>query len=260
MTASLHGARILVTRPAHQAQNLCRLIEEHQGIAVRFPTIEIEALTENSSATISLDKLSNQSLIIFTSANAVNFALAAIGGKIRQFAATPIAAIGKATAQALEAAGIDVEIVPESGFDSEALLAMPPLKEVNGKNILIVRGQGGREELAKTLSARGAKVDYLEVYKRVMPECDNSTVCRLLETNKLDVIVSTSGESLENLLIMAGLDFKKRLLVIPLVVVSGRIRLLAEKLGFMRIVVAEDPSDAAILSAIMMIINEDRRG
>jgi uroporphyrinogen-III synthase len=188
----LKGTHILVTRPGNQAENLCRLIEQHGGVAVRFPTLRIvgiDTTLENhpyckSKATNSLPKLSKYHWLIFISANAVNFALKANGGKIAEFETSQIAAIGQATAQELKSAGIRSVIIPERGINSESLLAMPQMQDVNDQDILIVRGQGGHEELANVLRSRGANVEYWEVYQRVIPDFDNSDVVNLLEQGR----------------------------------------------------------------------------
>jgi uroporphyrinogen-III synthase len=254
---ALKGAYILVTRPEHQAGLLCQLIEEQGGIAVRFPTLQIVPIDDmagiqSNNPTVVIDNLANLAdyhWLIFTSANAVNFALKANGGKIEQLKAAQIAAIGSATAKALETAGLQVNMLPKSGFDSEALLAMPQMQEVNGQRILLIKGQGGREELANILRSRGADVGYWEVYKRIMPNIDATEVIGLLEHDKLTVNIATSCETLQNLLLMLGAAYKNRLAMIPLVVISERIRQLAVELGFTKVVVAECPSDQAILES-----------
>lgn len=263
----LQGARILVTRPAHQANDLCSLIEQHGGIAVRFPTIEIVGMSNwqsqaniGLSATNALPELSNYQWLIFTSANAVNFALQAKSGKIQPFMTARIAAIGQATAKALELAGLKVNLVPGSGHDSESLLAMPPLQEVNGQAILIVKGHGGRDALADGLRLRGGNIDCWDVYKRTIANTEKSEVIDLLDNNLINSIIITSFEALQNLLTLIGLDYQQKLAIIPLVVISARIKKLAAELGFTRIAVAESPSDAAVVEAAIAIINGESCG
>ncbi|MGR9086835.1 MAG: uroporphyrinogen-III synthase [Gammaproteobacteria bacterium] len=249
--SDLSGIRVLVTRPEHQADNLCRLIEHRGGQAVRLPTIKIVA--NSSSFKTDTDLIGNPfHWCIFISANAVNFALAAINGKIDQLNSAHIAAIGRATAKALELNGIAVDLVPEQGHDSGALLSMPPMRAVGGQRILIVRGSGGREELADVLRKRGAEVDCLEAYRRVIPDIDCTQVTELLARNRLDVITITSGEALLNLLAMLGEPCLDRLSALPLIVVSERIARIAADRGFKRILIADSPADASILETIIM--------
>jgi len=119
---------------------------------------------------------------------------------------------------------------------------------------LIVRGEGGREELAATLRSRGATVDYLDVYRRIIPDSDSSPVSLLLAQDKLNVITATSGAAVQNLVIMLEEKYHRRLFVAPLVVVSDRIGQIAADLGFKRIAVTESPSDAAILETVTMCV------
>ncbi len=246
----LNGVRVLVTRPAHQAENLCRLITEQGGIAVCLPTLAIVAYDDLLHIQKTLTNLDSFQWLIFVSTNAVNFALKANDGKIPQFKTRHIAAIGKATANALKMAGLSVDLLPEQHYNSEALLAMPEMQYIQGQRVLIVRGADGREELAHSLRQRGADVHYLNVYKRIMPSTDNTDVISLLEQNKLDVITVTSGEILQNLLIMLGEGHHRYLFTLPLVVVSDRIKQIATNMGFKHIAIADSPSDEAILETV----------
>ncbi|MDD1611577.1 MAG: uroporphyrinogen-III synthase [Methylococcaceae bacterium] len=248
--SSLNGARILVTRPRRQAGNLCRLIEQQHGIAVAFPTIDIVAADGRDAIATKLTNLHSFHWVVFISANAVNFALLANDGKIDQFSNVRIAAIGQATARELEAVGLQTDLLPEHGSNSLALLATAPMQRISGQRILIIRGAGGLETLGQELKNRGADVDYLDVYKRVIPLFDPTPVLDLLRRNRLDLITATSGEAIQNLLIMLGEKDRNLVLATPLVVVSDRIRQIAENCGFGRILVTDSPSDAAILKKI----------
>ncbi|MCK9394977.1 MAG: uroporphyrinogen-III synthase [Methylobacter sp.] len=249
----LNGAHVLVTRPEHQAENLSRLIEQRGGIAVRFPTLEIVA-RDDVRIKPTLANLDKFQWVVFISANAVNFALKANSGKIPRTKSARFAAVGQATAQAMKMAGLPVDLVPEHGYNSEALLMMPQLQQVEGQNCLIIRGEGGREQLATALRSRGAEVDYLEVYKRITPRIDSSPVVALLARRRLDAITVTSAEALQNLSLMLGEKNNKLLLSIPLVVVSDRIRRQAFDMGFNRITVTDSPIDTAILETVITCV------
>ena len=255
MIKLLNRAHVLVTRPAHQAENLSRLIEERDGVAVRFPTLAIAALDDSGMIQNTLASLDRFQWLVFISANAVTMhSYYSDGGKMEKFKSVRIAAIGNATAQALALAGLPVDLVPENGYNSEALLAMPQMQQINGQRYLIVRGKGGREELATTLRSRGATVEYLDVYKRIIPGIDSSQVSLLLAQDKLDVTTVTSAEVLQNLLIMLAEKHHQRMFEVPLVVVSNRIRQIAADMGFKRIAVTNSPSNAAILETVTMCV------
>ncbi len=246
-----------MTRPEHQAENLSSLIEEQGGIAVRFPTLEIVARDDSDAIAAALESLDEYQWVIFISANAVNFALKANSGKIahlKKAGRGGFVAVGQATKYAMKMAGLPVNLVPDNGYNSEALLAMPELQHVEGQKFLIIRGVGGREQLATTLRSRGAIVNYLEVYQRTVPCIDNSLVVNLLSQHRLDVITVTSAEALQNLSLMLGDKNNRLLILIPLVVVSDRIRCIAADMGFNRIVVTESPTDAAILKTVITCV------
>lgn len=245
----MQASHVLVTRPAHQAENLATLLAGQGMVAVLFPTLAIAGLADLKPVVRAFENMDNYQWLIFISANAVNFALQANGGKIPHSNRVHFAAVGQATAHSLKVAGLPVDVVPEQGFNSEALLAMPQMQDLSGQQVLIVRGVGGREELANTLRSRGAQVDYLEVYQRVVPTIDKAPIIELLMQNKLDVVTVTSAEALQNLLTMLG-ESHKLLFNLPLIVVSERIKIIAAEMGFKRIVVAEGPSDAAILDTV----------
>lgn len=244
-----------MTRPAHQAENLSRLIEEWGGVAFRFPTLAIVPLDNSCTIQNTLAHLDRYQWLVFISANAVTMhSYYSDGVKIEQFKSVRIAAIGKATALALAQAGLPVDLVPESGYNTEALLAMPQMQQMKGQSCLIIRGEGGREELATTLRSRGATVEYLDVYKRIIPALDSSQVSLLLAQDKLDVITATSGDALQNLLIMLEEKNHQQLFEVPLVVISNRIRQIAADMGFKRIAVTNSPSDAAILETVTLCV------
>lgn len=253
MSAQLNGQFILVTRPKHQAESLCSLIEEQGWNALRFPTLEIIAL-ENKAIKQQLKAINQYQWLIFVSTNAVNFAVAENDGKIDCFKEVAIAAIGKATAKILQAIGLTVELLPKAGFNTEGLLATTEMNDVKGKACLIIRGQGGREVLADSLRERGAKVDYLEVYCRKRPDSTSLDLTDALQKGKLGAITITSGESLMNLLAMIDEALHDKLLAVPLIVISHRIKVLAEQQKFRQIVVSKNPGNTAIVEALTICL------
>lgn len=244
----LSGVGVLVTRPVHQAELLCALIEAQGGRAWRLPSLAILNGPADRSALAALD---DYDLAIFTSANAVDKALS-----LRAPAPWPpnvrIAAVGAATAQALMARGLLEVLIAPPPYDSESLLTLPALQNVVGQRIVVLRGEGGREMLADTLRARGAHVDYCEVYRRVRPEIDTGPVVQAWQDGAIHVVTATSAQGLRNLLVMLGDTGAALLRATPLVVVNARMIQLAAELGFLHPpLVAEAASDEALVAALI---------
>lgn len=242
----LAGRGVLVTRPAPQAEILCRLIREAGGAPVAFPTIEICPALDSQTPRALLAE--HWDLLVFVSRNAVEHGLALLPPNGLP-AGARLAAVGRATANALAAAGHPATLVPASGFDSEGLLALPELQQMNGKRVLIVRGDGGRTLLAQSLTARGALVRYAEVYRRMLPTVD-ATALLPAWRREVDLLTATSDEVLTNLMTLVGSAGRDWLLATPLVVISDRGASFAMQQGFRTVAVAEEASDEGVFEAL----------
>lgn len=257
----LQGVGVLVTRPEHQADNLCQLLESHSARCIRFPALAIGAPTDNSSLNHIIQHLDDYDLAIFISPNAVEKAITAITN-LRELPETlHLAAVGRASAKALDKAGYAPDIFPKTRFNSEALLEMPQLQNVAGKRIVIFRGEGGRELLAETLKQRGAEVDYADCYRRVKPDTSTSKLMKHWARGEISIITVTSNEGLRNLFDLVGQLGRKWLLDTPLVVISERGSEEAQSLGFRnRIIVANNASDEDITQAVIQWKHETEAG
>jgi uroporphyrin-3 C-methyltransferase len=254
----LAGWNVLVTRPDGQGDALAALIAEAGGEPLLTPLLAIAPVENPDAAVCLLHSAEAWDWLIFISANAVRHAVQLEGWRAP---AARIAAVGEATAAALEAAGLRVDLVPYPQFNSEALLADPRMQAVAGQRILIVRGEGGREHLAEVLRERGAEVAYAEVYRR-MPTLASAFAPALeqLTRGECEAIVVTSGEALthlRNLLHQAGLPPSSWP---PLAVPGERIAGLAHTQGWTRVLVADQASDEAIVQSLKRLAHARRTG
>lgn len=249
----LNGRGVLVTRPAAQAEGLCRLIEAANGRPIALPSIEIAPAADPREAVARLSE--SWDLMYFVSPNAVEHALALMpdGSWPR---VQRIAAVGRATAAALTQAGRAPDLVPEQRYDSETLLRMPELADMQGRRVLIVRGDGGRPLLGDTLRSRGAEVAYAEVYRRLRPAFDPAPLLACWD-DTVSMVTATSDEVLLNLAEMLGPAGRAPLLATPLVVVAERTATMAQGLGFACVRVAERAEDAAIVRALCGLNNPE---
>jgi uroporphyrinogen-III synthase len=210
----LAGVRVLVTRPEAQAAPLCAALEALGAVAVRLPVLQIEAIADNSALQQVAENLAQIQKLIFISTNAVEFALPTLFAINPQLLEkTPCFAVGKSTAEALQAYHLNVKAAPPP-FNSESLLTLPELQTLPNERVVIMRGEGGRELLAESLKARGAHVEYCNVYRRVLPQLEKIP-------EKVDIILITSSEGLKNLTILLGDCAWLR--HTPLVLISERI-------------------------------------
>lgn len=243
----LQGLRVLVTRPAEQAQHLTDEVYRLGGDPIALPLLEIQPLTPQS-----IPDLAKMDILVFISANAVTFGLPCLPELPPELL---VGAIGQATAAHLTAAGIRVDLVPGQP-DSEGFLALPAMQVLAGKMVLLVRGRGGRETLARHLRERGATVTYLEVYRRVCPQWRATDVNTALHA---DVITVTSGEALDNLAQLARLPAAEAIWSKPLVVFHERIAGRARELGFtLNPVVSVKPGDDALVKALLKWVNQQK--
>lgn len=242
----LAGRGVLVTRPAGQADALYHLIEAAGGRAVRLPTIVIEPALDPQTLAARLAE--PWDLLYFVSRNAVAQALALVADGTWPNV-VQVAAVGRGTALALAAAGRAPDLVPNDRYESEVLLDMPELATMQGRRVLIVRGDGGRAIFADTLTARGAEVQFAEVYRRVRPAFDPAPLLARWSTD-VALALATSDEVLLNLVAMLGPDGREPLLATPLVVIAERTAQTAQRLGFATVKVAALADDAAIVQAL----------
>jgi uroporphyrinogen-III synthase len=200
-----------------------------------------------------LASVSTNGIIIYVSANAVRQAFAALAASGLSVSPAPSLAVGPATAQALRECGLEVAAQAPPPYNSEALLDMAMLREVAGKQVWIIRGNGGRPLLGDTLIARGAEVSYLHAYRRRMPQTSCEKLLRSWTSGGIDVVTVTSNESLSNLYEMVGTDGRALLKTTPLAVVSGRTAALARRLGIdSPVLLAQEASDKAIVDTLLM--------
>lgn len=248
---ALTGVGVLVTRAATQADALVALLEDAGARVHRLPALAIEPAHDRQQVADLRTRLAQFQLAVFVSANAVHHGLPLLQAAGALPSSLAVAAVGEATARALHVAGIHEVTVPTGRFDSEALLALPALTNVAGKRILIVSGEGGRELLAHTLTARGARVEHLCCYRRVLPEVDVTPVLTAWRGGEIDIVTATSVDALQNLHALLGPEGQAQLAGSVLVVVSERIAQAARALGIGTVLVSEAASDGAILRAIL---------
>jgi uroporphyrinogen-III synthase len=234
------GLTFLLTKPEQQAKNLCTSLESLGGRCLLFPTLAIEVFPPAKIAPI-IAKLPPTEKVIFTSSNAVSPVMP-YWEKFKNVSVT--FAVGSGTAKTL--ANFHIIAKLPAKFTSEGLLELPELQVVKNQHITIFSGVGGRDLLPKELKKRGAVVEKVAVYRRSCP----MVAAEFPPLSAISLIISTSEESLVNLWQLMGVSQQAWLKEQHLLVVSPKMQVLAQRLGFKhQPILADNATDAAILKA-----------
>jgi uroporphyrinogen-III synthase len=246
----LSGRHLVVTRPAAQAGHLVAEIERQGGHALLFPVLEIQDVEDSQPLRDLAQRLDAVDLAVFVSPNAVNKALTLICAQRSWPEHLPVAVMGAGSAREVARFGIRDVIAPTERHDSEALLALPRMQAMAGKRVVILRGDGGRELLGDTLTARGAKVEFLTCYRRGKPDMDATPILQLWANRQLDAITVTSSEGLRNLFAMLGSAGQAALRNTPLFAPHQRIIEAGRALG-VQCLVPTAPGDEGLLAGLI---------
>ena len=237
---------ILLTRPLSQVGNLQSLLEDSDLDYVLFPAFEINKIdTAVPSQTYDV--------IIFISVNAVIYSEEYFSKLLAE--PLKIFAVGPTTAKKLTDKGVKVDVYPLENASSQELLAMLECGELADKKVLIVRGKGGSETLKNSLKVMN-QVDYLEVYRRTACEVSRlhvESIERFIQTPD-GIVIANSVESLFNIVKLVKeirSYHEDQLKSRTLVVLSERIKVQAQSIGFNNIHVARTPSDKGTIIEIL---------
>ncbi|AUI65330.1 MULTISPECIES: uroporphyrinogen-III synthase [Glaesserella] len=223
---------VLVTRPDQRGAQLVELLAEQNIFALHQPLFSVIPGRELPQLPSAVARLNRGDYVFAVSKNAVDFArdtLKETGFHWRND--LNYFAVGQGTAQYFSSQIEQNVIYPIESENSEGLLALPEMQDLIGKSILILRADSGRELFPEQASLRGAQVQILECYQRII-EPDLSEQISLSKRIGVDVIVVTSGESLLTLFEQTAESERNWLFECRLVVVGQRIAKLAIKLGW----------------------------
>lgn len=252
MPGRLQGQLILNTRPAHQQAELTSLLEQEGAQILSFPVIDIVPPESSLVQQRLTQQISSYDILLFVSRNAVDGAFRYLDSA-RLKPEVCFGVIGAATRVALaeRIARLDSCLLAAAPYNSETLLEADALQQVEGKRVLILRGQEGRNLLGDELAARGAEVDYCEVYQRQLPRCDVADFSRLAANAFPSLVILTSNAGMQNLIELVDVVTAGRLRRIPWLLISERMRESAVKLGHNApIIIAHNASDKGIQQAI----------
>ena len=202
----MQSPRILVTRSPHQASALADRLRALGADPILIPTIDTVDPTSFAPLDAALAHLNTFHWLLFTSANAVEalHRRALSGPWALEPGTCRIAAIGPATARALEAIGLTPNLIPPQAIaESLADALLPHALQPDGSptRFLLVRAEQASEHLPETLRAAGANVTIAPAYRTVIPAGSIDAIRELFAhpENYPDAITFTSASTARNL-------------------------------------------------------------
>ena len=166
----LAGRRILITRARHQAGSLHQALQALGAEVMVAPMIEISPPDSYAPLDDALRNLSQYDWLVLTSANgaaALWSRMEALGLSVREMPAVQVAAVGSATAHALEQQGWTIHALPKA-YVAEAVVDALRDK-VTGKHVLLIRAKVARDVIPEDLARLGARVQVVDAYQTVIP-------------------------------------------------------------------------------------------
>lgn len=197
---------ILLMRPANRIAADLEVCRQCGWQGVAFSSLKIIPLIEKKVGLY--HQFTSANVLFWVSPTAVEIALQLLEDFPKNKNIIHIA-VGEATAKALKYAGVEHVHYSQQGNDSEAAANLPIWKQLPiGAQVLIVRGEGGRDTLAQILCKRGLLVTFAEIYRREMCMPDWS----LLNNEQVQYAWLTSTQAMQSLFKQVSKENREKLL------------------------------------------------
>jgi len=194
----LFGRRVAVTRARDQSGELRRRLEELGAEVIELPLLEIRPHRDRETTVDVMTELGKYDWIVFTSANGVRhfFDLLFKGFRdIRALGVMRVACIGEATAAAVRALHLEVEICPETATAEALAEAMIATGSLDNAMVLVITGNLNRDTLVKKLEGARAIVDRLQVYENVRTDLAGDPAAKEFRRRGADAILFASASA-----------------------------------------------------------------
>ena len=207
----LFGHRLMVLRGETRAAELITLLDDAGAEVVHVPAVAFDGAEDWSAADSAIERLAGFRVIAFTSVNGVDFFMSRLlgsGRDARSLASTRIAAIGPATAAALNRHGLSTDLVP-GRFTTPALADAIAAECERGHPVLLPRGNLADDALPAALREHGLAPTPIVVY-RTLPGPNLAERAKTAIERGIDAVLLTSPSTARNL--VEALDDDRSLL------------------------------------------------
>ncbi len=202
--STLRGARIVVTRAAHQAQDLATPLQNLGAEVILLPTIGIAPPLDPEPLRQAAARPDEYDWIVFTSANAIQSFVAHLP-KLPAACKACVATVGASTREAAERCGFTVSITPEK-YVAESLVEAFGSQDLQGRRLLVPNAAVTRDVVATELRKRGADVTVVEAYRNVIPAEAAKEAPLVFRDPYPDWATFTSSSAFDNLFRILGAE------------------------------------------------------
>ncbi|KZN63169.1 hypothetical protein N473_17215 [Pseudoalteromonas luteoviolacea CPMOR-1] len=186
--------KFAITRPQGKGEALATELAKSHLSALCTPVLKLCSVQASPQQLLSA---CDADILIFISQDAVlNFASQIQADGLSLPSTCQIFAVGTQTADTVSEYLSRRAKVPKRQ-DSEGLMALAELEEVQDLSVVIIKGRGGRTHIAKTLKARGARLSTCNVYERIAVQSSSDDWLDLWRAAKIDGIVVTSNAAVD---------------------------------------------------------------
>jgi uroporphyrinogen-III synthase len=206
--SSLSGLRIVVTRAAHQAEELAAPLRKLGAEVLLAPVIGIGPPLDPAPLRESAAQCKKYDWIVFNSANAVSAFVAELPSP--HSCTARIAAVGATTRNVVERNGLAVDLVPEK-YVAESLVKALGAQDLKDKRVLIPSAAVTRDVVPAALRQLGADVEVVEAYRNIIPTGAAERVKEVFREPLPDWVTFASSSAVENTIQLAGIEALERM-------------------------------------------------
>ena len=243
---------VLVTRPDERGRQLVEMLSQSGVAALHLPLFTLEEGYELVNLPTRLNQLNAGDYVFLVSKSAVDFAdkilkkTNNIWRKDLHFFT-----VGERTAQYFSCQSERNVRYPIRSESSEGLLELPEMQFLQGKQILILRANNGRDFFRKQAELRGALVSYLECYRREPLLYDAEEKINSCKRLGVNTIVATSLDIVQSLLTFVPENDQAWLKQCTLITISQRIANFTKEAGWANVVISPKADNTSLLNTLL---------
>ena len=255
MTGAADRLRVLVTRATGQSDQLIASLEAAGLEAVPVPTIDVELAPGGGALDQAVRRIGSYDWVVVTSTNGALSVLSAAERIFTPFEATRWAAIGSATREVLERAGVDVTFQPSVSTGAGLASELPV---VPGDRVLLVRGNLADGRAPAILTHRGAAVEDVLGYTTIEAPASSVGLLAAAFAGPMQIVLFTSGSTVRGLVGLADLE-SIDVRALPAVCIGRETATEAARLGFDVVAVASAPDAKSLADTAARAVADLRR-